>query len=332
MSSFDLSALRQHLSSLELPLSSSVHVETAARKLVEAGLAELHLPAAGSTLARWRSLALVGASDLSLAKIFESHTDALAIMEELANPADPTRLHAVWAAESPRESLVVRDSLLTGTKSWCSGASWVDVGLLTAKNSDGESVLVWVNLDHPSITRLPPTWNSPAMAAAGTTALRLDGTPAEMIGPPGAYLERPGFWHGGAGIAAVWLGATHALARRLASGLADRNDPHALAHLGRVDAALAAASALLETSAGWIDTHPRDDANVLAIRLRLAVESAAQTVLHHTAVALGPGPLATEAELIQRRADLALFLRQSHADRDFAHLGDAVRHGGIPPL
>src|SRR5689334_9943551 len=52
------------------------------RQLVAAGLDRLPLPGSGQTLARWRMLAEVAALDLSLAKLFEGHTDALAILAE----------------------------------------------------------------------------------------------------------------------------------------------------------------------------------------------------------------------------------------------------------
>jgi hypothetical protein len=35
------------------------------------------------------------------------------------------------------------------------------------------------------------------------------------LGTRDEYLQRPGFWHGGAGIAAVWFGAAAALAERM---------------------------------------------------------------------------------------------------------------------
>ena len=40
------------------------------------------------------------------------------------------------------------------------------------------------------------------------------------MGADGAYLDRPGFWHGGAGIAACWHGGAVALAQ-FARGLED---------------------------------------------------------------------------------------------------------------
>ena len=45
--------------------------------------------------------------------------------------------------------------------------------------------------------------------------------PAEPVGPPGGYTGRPGFTHGGVGVAACWYGGARAvgdtlLARRAA--------------------------------------------------------------------------------------------------------------------
>jgi hypothetical protein len=40
-----------------------------------------------------------------------------------------------------------------------------------------------------------------------------------------------------------------------------------------------------------------------------------------TGRALGPGPLVLDAEHARRVADLAIYIRQSHAERDLAALG-----------
>lgn len=54
--------------------------------LVNEGLDQLPLPARGQTLERWRALACVAGHDLGLCKLYEGHTDALAIMAELGAP------------------------------------------------------------------------------------------------------------------------------------------------------------------------------------------------------------------------------------------------------
>ncbi len=53
------------------------------RALVEAGLDQLPLPGSGLTLERFQRLAEVGGHDLGLCKLYEGHTDALAIIEQL---------------------------------------------------------------------------------------------------------------------------------------------------------------------------------------------------------------------------------------------------------
>ena len=54
--------------------------------LIADGLGRPPLPGHGATLERWRMLAMVAAYDLSLAKLYEGHTDAIAILSELAGP------------------------------------------------------------------------------------------------------------------------------------------------------------------------------------------------------------------------------------------------------
>ena len=77
---------------------------TVLRQLVAQGLDTLPLPGRGKTLARWQALASVGAHDLSLAKLYEGHTDALAILR-----ADPVTANipviAVTANAMPRDKL-----------------------------------------------------------------------------------------------------------------------------------------------------------------------------------------------------------------------------------
>lgn len=57
---------------------------TALKALQEEGLDQLPLPGGGETLARFSRLAQVAGHDLRLCKLFEGHTDALAIIAELA--------------------------------------------------------------------------------------------------------------------------------------------------------------------------------------------------------------------------------------------------------
>ncbi len=51
---------------------------------------------------------------------------------------------------------------------------------------------------------------------------------------------------------------------------------------------------------------------------------AAERVVTTVGHALGPGPLSFDEPHLQRVADLTLYLRQHHAERDQARLGELV--------
>jgi alkylation response protein AidB-like acyl-CoA dehydrogenase len=296
----------------------------------------LPLPGCGKTLARWRALAAVAACDLGLVKLFEGHTDALAILAELRGPVAPASSQwGVWAAEPPDARVratkvgIPSDDIehasvqLTGTKAWCSGAAVVSHALVTAWLDD-QPILVAVAMDHASISIDSSKWQAVGMQATASADVTFNRTPATLIGEADAYVRRPGFWHGGAGIAACWYGAAAQIGRALLDASARRADPHRFAHLGAVDVALQAASATLRETAAWIDAHPLADAQREAMRVRLVVEDAASAVMQHATRTLGAGPLCRDARFARALADLPVFLRQSHAERDLAALGELL--------
>ncbi|SFO56588.1 Acyl-CoA dehydrogenase [Variovorax sp. OK605] len=311
--------------------------DLALRHLVDAGIDLLPLPGSGSgsgsghTLARWRVLADVAAHDLSLVKLFEGHTDALAILAELGGaPATPAGARwATWCAEPPDARVVFEAESkggirLTGTKAWCSGAASVTHAVLSGWNAAGEPCLAAVAMDQPGVRVTGDGWHALGMAASASVDVRLDGARAVQIGAPGDYVRRPGFWQGGAGIAACWFGGALGIARRVRELTGPKSDAHRVAHLGAIEVALGAAAALLRESAAWIDRHPQADAQRVAMRARLAVEQAANDVMHHAGRAVGAGPLCRDPHFAQAMADLPVFLRQSHAERDLAALGQLL--------
>lgn len=333
-----LRALRAHLAMRDRAPRPTPPGEVL-KAMVDAGLANLPLPGQGHTLQRWRMLAEVAAHDLSLAKLYEAHADALAILSELGAPEPaPGSTWGVWCAEAPDArlhcSVPSPDGTVTlrGVKAWCSGAASLSHALVSAWNDDGQPVLVVVAMDQPGVTVTGQGWQAVGMAATGSMDVRFNAARGVQLGTPGGYVNRPGFWHGGAGIAACWYGAAVALgealhaacrdkAERLEPAQAEARSPHQLAHLGAVDAALTAAAAVLREAADWIDRHPDRDARPQALCVRLVVEDAATRCLYAVPRALGAGPLCRDARIAHLVADLPVFLRQSHAERDQATLG-----------
>jgi alkylation response protein AidB-like acyl-CoA dehydrogenase len=302
---------------------------------LDLGRLDLPLPGSGSTAQRWRRLTELAREDITAARIAEGHADAVAILHELGGkPVTFGEVWSVWAAETPDAALTADPAageswILNGTKPWCAGASFCTNALVTATLPDGQRGLFAVSLGDQSIRPLPSRWANPGMAGSDTRAVQFSNTRAMPVGAPGEYFGRPGYWHGAMGVAACWLGGAQAVAQPLydevAAGTADE---HALAHLGAIDAALTAAEATLAVAAGDVDADPFDRAGrgeLMARRVRAVVEHAVDEVITRTARALGQVPLCTDDRHARRVADLTIYVRQSHAERDLAALGALAR-------
>lgn len=303
----------------------------------------LPLPGRGRTRARMEALADLGARDLSLAKLVEPHHDADAILADLGGerPAHD-ELWAVWAAETPAARLRATRTgerwRLAGTKAFCSGAGLVTHALLTAEAEaeDGGSGARLFAVDVSTARSVggivvgPVDWVGSGMRGSGTRTLQVHDLAARAVGGPGDYIERPGFWHGAVGVAACWLGGTRAVAGLLERAAGRRRlDPHAAAHLGAMTALLDSATAHLHAVADQFDDPEVSvrSARRLAHSVRATIVNAAEEVLLRSGRALGPAPLAFDADHAQRVADLGVFIRQQHSERDLAELGWLVGGG-----
>ncbi|MFJ2991276.1 acyl-CoA dehydrogenase [Pandoraea sp. NPDC087047] len=327
---FTVTSLSEHLNEPDFPSEPYASL----RSLIDAGYDGIPLPGAGNTLKRWQMLATVARHDLTLAKLFESHTDALAILNELKHDAHaiPDGLLAVWSAELPDKRVYMshlpdseRDVQISGVKAWCSGAAHVRHALVSVRDEANRSCLVQVEMNQPAVNITRDGWHAVGMARTASVDVVFEDAVGSMIGSPGAYVERPGFQHGAAGIAACWYGAASAIAGHVRQTLRRQpEDPHAFAHLGAIDIALTQARGVLLAAAAEIDAFSTDGCAHAVRRARLAVETAAETVLLHASRALGAAPMCKDARFARMMADLPVFIRQSHAERDLAAHGLAV--------
>ncbi len=310
-------------------------VAAAFAQAVESGRLNLPLPGSGRTRQRWAVLAQLAEEDLSLARLAEGHADALAILAEVGAPASRSAASrwGVWAAQPPGPGLTARKTArgwrLDGTKQYCSGARSVTDALVTAAAPDGNRLFA---VSARGLDPVPGTWPATGMAASDTLDVDFADVPAEPVGHPGGYTTRPGFAHGGAGVAACWYGGARRVGQTLLAAAAERDlGPHALAHLGAVDIALHTARAALDEAAAEIDADPsdrQDGGRRRALRVRALVEATATDIMQRVGHALGAGPLTRNEAHGRRVADLTVYLRQHHAERDLAELGALVADSG----
>ena len=295
----------------------------------------------------WRlfsALATLGSVDLTTARAVEPHWDAVAILDQAGVRHAEHSTWGVYAAAPPGTSLAAAPSndgtwQLSGTKPWCSLADRVSHALVTASVEGSPPGLFAVTLDQPGVAVDAGTWVPRGLRDIATSTVTFDDVAADPVGDPGWYLQRPGFAWGGIGVAAVWFGGAAAVAGMLWDAARSRPpDQVALMHLGSCDLALHTTLLSLRDAAGRIDSGEADGAAgpVLAGRVRAQVARCAEDVLATVGHALGPGPLALDPVHAARVADLTIYLRQHHAERDLAALGRLVtpeaaqRPGGAP--
>jgi len=305
------------------------------------------LPGSGSTLDLWEGLATLAAHDLGVARAVEPHLDAVAILRQAEDSvvagttdaaAGDTRTWGVFAAEGGPDPLVATPTpdgwILDGTKPWCSLADRLTDALVGARTADGERRLFAVSLAEGGVHPDVSAWHARGLAEIPSGPVRFDRVPAAPVGDAGWYLARPGFAWGGIGVAACWYGGAVGIARTVFdAALADDASPFLLMHLGAIDAALQSARRALAEAVRAVDAGDAtgDAGSLLAKRVRAAVAWAAETTVVRSGHALGPAPLALDPAHAKRVADLQLYVRQHHAERDENSLGRALAGSGVAP-
>ena len=302
-------------------------------------------PGTGGTRELWEALATVAARDLGVARAIEPHLDALAILDQAGETSvADDRTWGVFAAEGGDDPLVATKSsddwktgtggwLLNGTKPWCSLAAHLSDALVSA-HVGGERRLFAVSLSAEGVRADDDAWHARGLAEIPSGPVRFDAVPARPVGEPGWYLSRPGFAWGGIGVAACWFGGAVGIARTVYAKAA-RGDagPFLLMNLGAIDELIESARRALEEAARLVDAGEAtgEAGSLLASRVRATVARAGEEVVDRAGHALGPAPLALDAEHGKRVADLQLYLRQHHAERDQASLGAALLVGTGAP-
>jgi hypothetical protein len=285
-------------------------------------------------------LLALGRTDIPLSRLAEGHVDAVRILGQAgASPlpsgdgaAEPA-LYGVWASRSMQTGLSGRrvaggHLLVDGTIRFASGAGVVDRALVPAWFDDGHHELV--DLATAGLPVDASVWRTGAMAASRTHELRLESLPIDshqIVGPVDFYLDRPGFFPGGVGVAACWAGG----AARLVDLLRERHptlSPAQQRRLGLIHVDLVSATAVVRLAAARLDASDpaeRVDLQVLATEARASAAAAIRRIIGEARLLTGPAGVALDDELSHAMPDLELYVLQQNADADAALLGDPDR-------
>lgn len=283
----------------------------------DAGALDLPHPGGGDTWQRWQSLAAAAAEDLSLGRLVEGHADAVAILREASQSPRPG-LYGVFAARGPDSTVTASPAdhgwHLHGRRRYASGVRVLDRALVDVDGPDGP-MLLDLDLRQPGVRAVEGTWEAVGMAATDSVAMDLDGAVVvvdEVVGGPGFYVDRSGFGHGGAGVAACWFGGAVGLVRAVADHAAARPDDSRRRDVVGAAIVVHDLATVLRSAATDLDASPDD---VGRSRDRAAVVRWTVVRGCHEVLALvqsGGGTFAATADADQARrlADLPIYLTQ----------------------
>jgi alkylation response protein AidB-like acyl-CoA dehydrogenase len=276
-------------------------------------------------------LRLLGSADLSVARIFEGHVNAVSLVarygdrdqiRSLAERVAVGGLSGVWGADDAKGLHVVagRRSMLQGKKILASGAGFVTDPVVTAKTDDGQVMcLLRLTMDEPIDLS---GWNAQGMRSTATGSIDLTGTAVSsdnMIGTAGDFMRQPHFSGGAWRFCAAHLGAMERLVDLFRDHLVTRHrgeDPYQLQRLANCIASAKTAGYWVHEAARRLSVEEADAASVVAFvnLTRMVTERCALDIMESVQRGAGlvsfirPHPI----ERISR--DLATYLRQPVPD------------------
>ena len=276
-------------------------------------------------------LRLLGAADLSVARIYEGHVNAVALVarygdrdqvQALAERISKGGLSAVWGADDAKGLHVIdgESLLLEGRKILASGAGFVTDPIVTA-NSGGGQVMCLLHLSMEEKIDLSG-WAAQGMRSTATGAIDLSGTalsPANIIGSAGDFMRQPYFSGGAWRFCAAHVGATERLVDLFRDHLIARNrgdDPYQLQRLAHCIASAKTARQWVEEAARRLSADEPDAVNVVAFAnlTRMVTERCALDVMEAVQRGVGLASFIRPNSIERISRDLATYLRQPVPD------------------
>ncbi len=323
------------------------------------GLGPLHR----RTHALWMMTAALAKADLSLARCWEGHANALVLIDALGTDTqkdlwfsgvvEQGQLWVAWSGEpqapKPGEArrfgtVVTRAGggwVVNGTKAFATsstGADWAILLVNTAgpggarhlAGADDSLLLLACDLRHPSVTVDTAWWDPIGMRATASHVVRFDNTPIPdgwCIGSAGAYLREG--WQTAfiPHYAASFLGAAeaaYAYALNYVQRQGKQGDPYVQQRIGRMTVDVQTAHLWLAHVAQLWDTGRLADARTAGSRARHLIEHLALSTVDNCVRACGARSLVRPSPVERILRDLTFYVRHDNDDHILATIGRAA--------
>ncbi|WP_116126542.1 acyl-CoA dehydrogenase family protein [Lewinella sp. IMCC34183] len=294
----------------------------------------------------------IGHGNLSVGRIYEGHVNALHLIGLYATPRQRERwfaeardghLFSVWNTEMS-DGIQVHDApggriRLQGSKSFCSGSTWVTRPLITGRRKTGDLSgwqMVVVPLDEHAPEVDTSFWSPVGMRNSASHKLDFTGIelPADdLLGQPDDYNRQPHFSGGAIRFAAVQLGGAAALLGATRDYLREQQrttDPYQRTRVGQM-AILVESGNLWLDRAGAVADGDGDPAATVhhANMVRTAIAGYCEECLALAQRCVGSRGLLPPHPLAGMVADLNMYLRQPAPDASLEAVGKTFLDGSV---
>jgi len=330
--------------------------------LADAGLLSITLPghdldfSRGQTARLLRLLKQVGAANLAVGRVYEGHINALYLIHLFASPAqhdrwfndvrDHNHLFSVWNTQAGDGINIHKTDTsggpvfrLSGCKTFCSGAGWVQrpliTGALHATDRQGWQMAIVPTERVSPIAEDGRFWQPLGMRASASFKLDFTGvelTEADLLGQPDRYFQQPYFSGGAIRFAAVQLGGAEAIVHETRRFLRSMNRTDDVLQQTR----LAEMAYLLESGNQWLrmagehtdrwladGTEPQTIVHY-ANMTRTAIEEICLRIMPLAERCVGARGLLRPEPFERIHRDLTLYLRQPAPDATLVDIGRYV--------
>lgn len=276
-------------------------------------------------------LRALGAADLSIARLYEGHLNAVGLVcrygskeqiEGLAADVAAGTLSGVWGADDAEGLTIVSgqaDDVLKGRKILASGAGFVTRPLVTAKGPLGQQMCL-LDLE-PGYTHDISGWQALGMRATATGTVDFSGYKVgvrETVGDPGDFMRQPHFSGGAWRFCAAHVGATERLVDLFRDHLRSSGRGEDAYQLERLAGCMADAT----TARFWVEEAARrlasdtDPESIVAFvnLTRMVVERSALNVIERIQRGVGLRAFVRPNNVERVCRDLATYLRQPVPD------------------
>jgi alkylation response protein AidB-like acyl-CoA dehydrogenase len=292
-------------------------------------------------------LRILGSADLSAARLFEGHLNAISLVarygtrqqaDQLARDVQRGELTGVWGAEDAvglKRILQPGGWRLEGRKILASGAGFVRRPLITIPSDDGP-LLYLLTLEGDERADVSG-WRALGMRSTATGTVDFTGmtvTTDDQIGSPGDFLNQPFFSGGAWRFCAAQLGAIERLVELYRDQLLARRrdgDPYQLERLAQCVAAAGSALFWVEEAARRFGDESLEPEGVVAFAnlTRMVTERAALDVMETVQRGLGLTAFIHPHPVERICRDLGTYLRQPVPDLAMSDAARAVLNGHL---